>query len=81
MSIKIFYAHSTRNDQVFAAYKKVKEYIEEQIDRLLENALNQRVAAELLKDRQEVSALFELAGRQENLQEDKRETERFTCGK
>jgi hypothetical protein len=35
------------------------EYIEEQIDRLLENALNQRVAAELLKDRQEVSALFE----------------------
>ncbi len=34
------------------------EYIEEQIDRLLENALNQRVAAELLKDRQEVSALF-----------------------
>jgi hypothetical protein len=35
------------------------EYIEEQIDKLLENALNQRVAAELLKDRQEVSALFE----------------------
>lgn len=35
------------------------EYIEEQIDRLLENALNQRVAAELLKDRQEVSTLFE----------------------
>jgi len=35
------------------------EYIEEQIDRLLENALNQRVAAELLKDRQEVSVLFE----------------------
>lgn len=35
------------------------EYIKEQIDRLLENALNQRVAAELLKDREEVSALFE----------------------
>jgi len=34
------------------------EYIEDQINRLLENALNQRVAAELLKERETNTAVF-----------------------
>ena len=34
------------------------EYIEDQINRLLENALNQRVAAELLKEREINTAVF-----------------------
>lgn len=34
------------------------EYIEDQINRLLENALNQRVAAELLKERETNIAVF-----------------------
>ena len=35
------------------------KYIELQIDKLLENSLNQRVAAELLKQRQEMISTFE----------------------
>ncbi len=48
------------DDCAFKLFEESRdEYIEEQIDKLLENALNQRVAAELLKDRQEISAVFE----------------------
>ena len=35
------------------------EYVEQQISKLLENAINQRVAAELLRERQDISPLFE----------------------
>ena len=34
------------------------EYLEDQINRLLENALNQRVAAELLREREATTAVF-----------------------
>jgi flagellar basal body rod protein FlgB len=35
------------------------EYIELQINKLLENSLNQRVAAELLRQKQEMTSIFE----------------------
>ena len=39
--------------------KKRDEYIVLQIDKLLENSLNQRVAAELLKQKQGIVSIFE----------------------
>jgi flagellar basal body rod protein FlgB len=39
--------------------KNRNEYIELQINKLLENALNQKVAAELLKQKQETISIFE----------------------
>jgi len=39
--------------------KNPDEYLELQIDRLLENSLNQRVAAELLKQKQGMISIFE----------------------
>ncbi len=35
------------------------EYLEEQINKLLENSLNQRVAAELLREREGILSIFE----------------------
>lgn len=35
------------------------EYLEEQINKLLENSLNQRVAAELLRERERMLSIFE----------------------
>jgi len=35
------------------------EYLEEQVNKLLENAINQRVAAELLKDRQQFASIWD----------------------
>ncbi|MGA1979206.1 MAG: hypothetical protein ABSG99_01390 [Sedimentisphaerales bacterium] len=35
------------------------EYLELQINKLLENSLNQRLAAELLKQKQEITSIFE----------------------
>ena len=35
------------------------QYVERQIKKLLENALNQRVAAELLRNREQASSVFE----------------------
>ncbi len=39
--------------------KNRNEYIELQINKLLENSLNQRVAAELLRQKQEMISIFE----------------------
>lgn len=35
------------------------EYVEDQINKLMENAINQRVAAELLKGRDDIAAMFD----------------------
>lgn len=46
------------NNEAFELFEESQdEYIEDQINRLLENSLNQRVAAELLKERKTKTAV------------------------
>jgi flagellar basal body rod protein FlgB len=64
-NIKFGVAGSFEAKPVVDNYAKVlleenhDEYLELQINKLLENSLNQRVAAELLKENQEMISLFE----------------------